>query len=80
MCIEGPTTHCPLHALSQRQDSTATPTPEDETVPASTVARTIIILAIGRRGTLLTYQVSKGCAREKMTPLYVLRQLVYIKL
>ena len=64
MCIEGPNTHFPLHALSKRQDSTATSAPTAEIISASTVVRTILVLAIDRWAILLERPGSMGILRE----------------
>ena len=64
LCIEGPNTHVPLHALSKRQDSTATSTPEAEIVSASTVTRTILIPAMGLWEILLKGPKSQGILKD----------------
>ena len=53
LCIEGPNTHFPLHALSRIHDSIATSTPDAEIVSANTVVRTILILDIDCWGIVL---------------------------
>lgn len=43
ICLEGPSSHLPIHARSKRQDSTASSTPEAAIVAADTVVRTMRI-------------------------------------
>lgn len=46
LCLEGPMSHYMIHAVSKRQDSTSSSTPEADTVSADTVLRTILIPAL----------------------------------
>ena len=54
----------PLHALSKRQDSTATSTPEAEIVSASTVIRTVLLPALDLWEILLKRPGMKGILKE----------------
>lgn len=46
LCIEGSNSHCPIHALSTRQDSAVSSTPEADIVAAGTVLRTRLTPAL----------------------------------